>query len=306
MGLFGFGKSKHSGARAGDGESEDDDSKIGADVQTEDTGDSFDEPLRDFEGDAGIDESDEADDGFDDDDDAEPLYPSEPTEEYEGRGEDWGPWDIDDEDTPDYSEYLDLGAYYLPFLQGIELRIKANRANQEVLGCTVTYGASSLEIEALAAPKTLGLWDDVRADLLNSNDSAKEVPGVFGMELSLPVTIKGGKKLVTRIVGVDGPRWMLRGIFSGSAANNPHSEEAEALNRFFADIVVDRGTEPLAPRDLVPMHPPVTPNERRKAEEEARENGNEIPKRIDGPFVADQEVNVQTTISRGPMFSEVR
>ena len=43
------------------------------------------------------------------------------------------------------------------------------------------------------------------------------------------------------IVGVDGPRWMLRGIFSGPAAEDPKSPEAEILNRFFSDIVVDRG-----------------------------------------------------------------
>ena len=34
--------------------------------------------------------------------------------------------------------------------------------------------------------------------------------------------VKGGRKVVnTRIVGVDGPRWMLRGIFSGKAATDP-------------------------------------------------------------------------------------
>ena len=36
-------------------------------------------------------------------------YPTEVSEEYEGRGEDWGPWDVRDEYVPDYDEYLDLG-----------------------------------------------------------------------------------------------------------------------------------------------------------------------------------------------------
>lgn len=44
---------------------------------------------------------------------------------------------------------------------------------------------------------------------------------MFGTELTLPVVVKGGRKVVTRIVGVDGPRWMLRGIFSGKAATDP-------------------------------------------------------------------------------------
>ena len=174
---------------------------------------------------------------------------AEPSSEYQGRGEERGPWDVNDEDVPDYDDYLDLGAYYLPFLQGIQLRIKANRAIQQVLGSTITFGSSSLEIEAFAAPKTLGLWDDVRGDLLEANKAASEVDGVFGTELKLPVNVKGGKTVNTRIVGVDGPRWMLRGIFSGKAAIDPDSPETEALNKFFADIVVERGEEPLAPRD---------------------------------------------------------
>ncbi|MCI2175057.1 MAG: DUF3710 domain-containing protein [Bifidobacterium thermacidophilum] len=234
-------------------------------------------------------------------------YPTEASEEYEGRGEDWGPWDVRDEYVPDYDEYLDLGAYYIPFMKGIELRIKAARANKAVLGATITYGTSSLEVEAFAAPKTLGLWDDVRADLLDSkSDVAKEVPGVFGMELILPVPIKEGKMATTRIVGVDGPRWMLRGIFSGKAATDPDDEETQALNRFFSQIVVERGEEPLAPRDLIPMHPPVTPGERKAAAEQAQQTNAEIPQRPKGPFDSDQQVEQKTTLSRGPMFSEVR
>ena len=239
---------------------------------------------------------------------------AEPASEYQGRGEERGPWDVNDEDVPDYDDYLDLGAYYLPFLQGIQLRIKANRAIQQVLGSTITFGSSSLEIEAFAAPKTLGLWDDVRGDLLEANKAASEVDGVFGTELKLPVNVKGGKTVNTRIVGVDGPRWMLRGIFSGKAAIDPDSPETEALNKFFAGIVVERGEEPLAPRDLIPMHPPVAPAERKAAKaaaEAGEENGKEHFKDIPdnkpkGPLSQDQTTEVKTTLARGPMFSEVR
>ena len=233
---------------------------------------------------------------------------------YEGRGETRGPWDVDDEDVPDYDEYLDLGAYYLPFMKQIELRIKANRSTGAVLGATITYKNSSLEVEAYAAPKTLGLWEDLREDFLESNAKAKAVDGVFGTEISLPVSVKGGKAVTTRIVGVDGPRWMLRGIFSGTAATDPHAQETQALNRFFADIVVERGEEPLAPRDLIPMHPPVTPAERKAAMNdenegepvEGKEHLKDVPTRPDGPLSQDQQTQVKTTLSRGPMFSEVR
>lgn len=276
MGLFGFGKKKHQSKEA-------------------------------LEAAAG--ENEEAVDAAENVDEAQEVVAlPEPSAEYEGRGDEHGPWDVEDENVPDYDEYLDMGSYYLPFLKGIELRVKANRATQQVLGTTITYGSSSVEIEAFAAPKTLGLWDDVRADLIEANKDAKEVEGVFGTELALPVTVKGGRKVLTRIVGVDGPRWMLRGIFSGKAATDPEGEEAKALNQFFADIVVERGDDPLAPRDLIPMHPPVAPAERKaaKAAAEEAEQKTEISGKPKGPFDSDQQVEVKTTLSRGPMFSEVR
>ena len=276
MGLFGFGKKKHQSEEALE---------------------------------AAAEENEEAVDAAENVDEAQEVVAlPESSAEYEGRGDERGPWDVEDENVPDYYEYLDMGSYYLPFLKGIELRVKANRATQQVLGTTITYGSSSVEIEAFAAPKTLGLWDDVRADLIEANKDAKEVEGVFGTELALPVTVKGGRKVLTRIVGVDGPRWMLRGIFSGKAATDPEGEEAKALNQFFADIVVERGDDPLAPRDLIPMHPPVAPAERKaaKAAAEEAEQKTEIPGKPKGPFDSDQQVEVKTTLSRGPMFSEVR
>ena len=282
MGLFGFGKKKHQSEEALE---------------------------------AAAEENEEAVDSAENVDEAQEVVAlPESSAEYEGRGDERGPWDVEDENVPDYDEYLDMGSYYLPFLKGIELRVKANRATQQVLGTTITYGSSSVEIEAFAAPKTLGLWDDVRADLIEANKDAKEVEGVFGTELALPVTVKGGRKVLTRIVGVDGPRWMLRGIFSGKAAIDPDSPETEALNKFFAGIVVERGEEPLAPRDLIPMHPPVAPAERKaaKAAAEAGEaNGKEHFKDIPdnkpkGPLSQDQQTEEKTTLSRGPMFSEVR
>ena len=276
MGLFGFGKKKRQSEEALEASDEENEEAVDA-----------------------AENVDEAQEG---------VALPKPSAEYEGRGDKHGPWDVEDENVPDYDEYLDMGSYYLPFLKGIELRVKANRATQQVLGTTITYGSSSVEIEAFAAPKTLGLWDDVRADLIEANKDAKEVEGVFGTELALPVTVKGGRKVLTRIVGVDGPRWMLRGIFSGKAATDPEGEEAKALNQFFADIVVERGDDPLAPRDLIPMHPPVAPAERTaaKAAAEEAEQKTEIPGKPKGPFDSDQQVEVKTTLSRGPMFSEVR
>lgn len=293
MGLFGFGRKHH---RQGDDATDD----ATDDAVTDDALDKAKTAAGRAQDDADVQPVDE------------PSFPEEPQANYEHRGEQYGPWDVNDDQVPDYDEYLDLGAFYLPFMQHIELRIKADRATRAVLGCTISYGSSSLEIEAFAAPKTMGLWDDARADLLASDPNASEHPGAFGTEVRLPVKVKGGT-VATRIVGVDGPRWMLRGIFSGTAATaSPVDEETKALDGFFAGIVVERGEEPLAPRDLIPMHAPVTPAQREAEAKKENTDGDDgsdaavIPDRPTGPFDSDQQTEVKTTLSRGPMFSEVR
>ncbi|NMN00403.1 hypothetical protein G1C96_0982 [Bifidobacterium sp. DSM 109958] len=282
MGLFGFGKKKHQDDAASEAEA--DETKKDA-VEAE---------------------ASEADEQTDADEQA--------AEGFSGRGETTGPWDVDDEDVPDYDEYLDIGSLMLPMLpmqfENAALRLKGDRATGAVLGAIITVGNSTLELEAYAAPKTMGLWDDVRADLRDANQEATEVDGTFGKELLLPVHLKGGTVL-TRIVGVDGPRWMLRGIFAGKAAEDGE-EQKKVLDEYFTKVVVVRGEEPLAPRDMIPMHPPITPAQRR-AMAEAAANGEQddaadgvIPGRPQGPFNSDHETETKTTLSRGPMFSEVR
>ena len=275
MGLFGFGR-KHAKQRA-------------------------EEAVEDQE-----DQSKELDESKDAEESAEKSDQTSQADRDEAEQSGKGPWDSLDSEAPDTDEYLDIGALMLPFLKGSELRLKANSQTGDVLGATITYKSSSLELEPFAAPKSLGLWDEVRADLLKANPSCKEVDGVFGKELTLPVKVKG-KNLLTRVVGVDGPRWMLRGIFSGPAAKG--GKEKDVLDGYLADLVVVRGDEPLAPRDLVPMHAPVTPNQRRGEAEDPESKDDEsaqIPDRPEGPFDSDQQTEVKTTLSRGPMFSEVR
>jgi hypothetical protein len=58
-----------------------------------------------------------------------------------------------------------------------------------------------------------------------------------------------------RFIGVDGPRWFLRGVISGDAAVNP--EAASHVEDLFRSVVVVRGNTPMPPRDLIPLHMPA-------------------------------------------------
>jgi hypothetical protein len=73
----------------------------------------------------------------------------------------------------------------------------------------------------------------------------------------VPIQTPDGRQgtQTSRIVGVDGPRWLLRGTFLGRSAIEPDPEGV--LESAFRDVIVVRGTGPMAPRDLIPMQMPT-------------------------------------------------
>lgn len=142
----------------------------------------------------------------------ETAAPTDVADTYEGRGESYGPWDVDDENVPDYDEYLDMGSYYLPYLAGLQLRIKANRSTQEILGRDhqlrrVQPGDRG--VRGRPRPWVCGTTCApicLRPTRRHPNTRACSAPNSTCRSPS-----RGGKTVNTRIVGVDGPRWMLRG-----------------------------------------------------------------------------------------------
>ena len=85
-----------------------------------------------------------------------------------------------------------------------------------------------------------------------------EVEGPLGWELRAQVPVQlpdgtGGFQVV-RFVGVDGPRWFLRGVISGQGAVQPQA--AGLLEQIFRDTVVVRGDGPMAPRDPIVLKLP--------------------------------------------------
>jgi hypothetical protein len=130
---------------------------------------------------------------------------------------------------------------------------------------TVVRGESGLQLQAFAASKSGGLWDEVRreiaAELSRTGGQSHEVQGPFGMELMARIVpgepVQGARRGAlepVRFLGVDGPRWFLRGLISGPAAR--HEELARPLEQVFANVVVVRGDHPVPPRDLLEIRLP--------------------------------------------------
>src|SRR6185503_7170049 len=178
-----------------------------------------------------------------------------------------GPWD--EADAPkDGVNRIDLGALRLPALPGTDLRVELN-PQQQVIAATLRDGESFLQVSVFAAPRAGGIWDSVRQDLATSasgqGGSLREVEGPFGLELAgtilaTPPAQPGEAppqpvRRPARFLGVDGPRWFLRGLISGPAAAGP--EAARALEEAFRAIVVVRGAEPMPVREQLPLTLPA-------------------------------------------------
>lgn len=171
-----------------------------------------------------------------------------------------GPWDSE-EDVP-AGPRVDLGALRLPGVHGMELRMEIDKKSNAVTGVGVTLDGSTLQMQAFAAPRTEGIWDEIREEIGESvrkqGGSVDDVPGPFGRELlaRLPVRTPEGRTghRPARFVGVDGPRWFLRGVLTGRAAVD--EDAALKLEDLFRRTVVVRDSQARPPRDLLALRLP--------------------------------------------------
>jgi hypothetical protein len=208
-----------------------------------------------------------------------------------------GPWDA--EEPFPALERVDLGSLQVPI--GPEHEIQLVMAEQHGAWVTIRYRESEVQIQAFAAARRGALWDDVRAEIAAEVNTAggrsQETEGSFGIELMAQVPAEpgqgpaelGGMRLV-RFVGVDGPRWFVRGLFTGPAADG--GDQADLLEEVFRDGVVVRGEHPVPPREILELRLP--PEARQALEEQAAA---EQENRFGGDL---------NPFERGPEFTETR
>lgn len=172
-----------------------------------------------------------------------------------------GPWDLEDAPPTDPPR-LDLGALHVPVLPDTEVRLEVS-PDGDVVAATLVHQDSALQLNVFAAPRSEGIWHEVRAEIMaalgESGGEGSEEDGFFGRELraKVPTDVPGQGVLLTaaRFVGVDGPRWFLRGLLTGPAAVD--DDAAAPLLGVMKQVAVSRGSEPMAVRDpLLLVLPP--------------------------------------------------
>lgn len=171
-----------------------------------------------------------------------------------------GPFDVSE--VSGVRPYVDLGGVKIVPRPDLHLRLDIEEASKRVVAVGLEYHGTTLQVQPFAAPRTTGLWHEIRSQILEQLASqgarAKSATGPFGPEIfaEIPVTAEGKSGMrLARFIGVDGPRWFLRGVIAGKGATD--ADAAAEVEELFRSIVVVRGTTPMPPRDLIPMTMPA-------------------------------------------------
>jgi hypothetical protein len=169
---------------------------------------------------------------------------------------------LDESEANAVRPYVDLGGVKILPREGLHLRLEVEEGSKRVVAVALDYAGSTLQVQPFAAPRTTGLWNEIRSQITEQiqkqGGSTKEVAGPFGPELlaEIPTVQAGGdgSMRIARFIGVDGPRWFLRGVVAGKGAVD--AEAAAQIEDLFRGVVVVRGSTPMPPRDLIPLHIP--------------------------------------------------
>ncbi|MEG9226228.1 DUF3710 domain-containing protein [Aeromicrobium sp. Sec7.5] len=168
-----------------------------------------------------------------------------------------GPWDHLDQ--PELGGRIDFGTLRFRVPPGYVVQRPANDVDGQVPVVLLRGPEGALRLRVFAAPRDGGLWDELRADVVREvqerDGTAEEIEGPFGPEVRCVIPVKtpdGGPAVQpSRVVGVDGPRWTVRGTFLGPVAKDPRDDGD--LMDVFRGVVVVRGPEARRSGEVLPL-----------------------------------------------------
>lgn len=176
-----------------------------------------------------------------------------------------GPFDESEADAASNpGGYIDFGALRIPAREGLALRLEFLEKTRRVVAVALDLNGSTLQVQAFAAPRSSGIWADVRSKLkatvTQQGGEVNEVETELGTALHtfLPHMAKQEGQAAPRrgafFYGVDGPRWFVRGVISGGGTRD-EAKLAEMLE-LFRGVIVVRGSRAVPPRDLLELTVP--------------------------------------------------
>lgn len=169
-----------------------------------------------------------------------------------------GPFDAD-ELPEDGVPRIDLGGLLVAPGEGRDLRVQVDQQSGQVRSVMLAGQSGALELRAYAAPRNGDLWGDVRpqiaADASRRGGIATEREGRFGTELVCEVPVQrpdgAAGTQTSRVIGINGSRWMLRATLIGEPASQP--EAARAWEDAITKVAVRRGAQAMPVGEALPL-----------------------------------------------------
>ncbi len=153
---------------------------------------------------------------------------------------------------------VDFGAISLPIHEDVTLKLEVEEASSRIVALTVEHQGSSLQLQAFSAPGSEGIWHEIRGDLDRSiqaqGGKTEVVVGPLGPELNAQIPTKDGGSRLAKFIGVDGPKWFLRGVISGLALGDTLA--MTYMIDIFRSVVIVRGVAPMPPKELLQLNAP--------------------------------------------------
>jgi hypothetical protein len=154
---------------------------------------------------------------------------------------------------------IDFGALQLPIREDVTLKLEVDEASSRIVALTVDHQGSSLQLQAFSAPGSAGIWHEIRKTLddsiLAQGGKTETVTGPLGPELNAQIPTRDGGFRLAKFIGVDGPKWFLRGVISGLALGDTLA--MTHIIEIFCSVVVVRGIAPMPPKELLQLSAPA-------------------------------------------------
>jgi hypothetical protein len=154
---------------------------------------------------------------------------------------------------------IDFGALQVPVREDVTLKLEVDESSSRIVALTIDHQGSSLQLQAFSAPASSGIWHEIRKTLdesiLAQGGKTETVVGPLGPELNAQIPNKAGDFRLAKFIGVDGPKWFLRGVISGLALGDTLA--MTHMIDIFRSCVVVRGNSPMPPKELLQLVAPV-------------------------------------------------
>jgi hypothetical protein len=174
----------------------------------------------------------------------------------------YGPFDSLELGT--LENFVDCGALLFPRSNDeVKIRVDVEEGTGRLVALTLQHQESFIQVSAYSAPKSDGIWPEVFLQLKAAADSQDGDTVIeeysFGPSILATLPISDDDNAGTtlrrvRLIGVDGPRWFLRGMIWGDAVSDRVA--ANVIDSLFKSVVVRRGDEALPPKERLELTMP--------------------------------------------------